>query len=236
MVFHRAKIKPDETKVRLSGTTLDQVKFTKFLGVIIDDKLTFTNHISYIKNKIAKGMGIIIKARKYLNKSTLIQLYNTYIFPYLIYCVEIWGNACDSHLDPIIKLQKKILRIITFSTYTAHTEPLCFVLNTLPFRKLVTQRIGLQMFKYANNFVPISINDLFIKNEHVHEHNTRQRSNLRQPVGKQEYMYRNFSFMGVYIWNHIINKTNINIHSPYHTFKYTLKKHLLHNEMTFRII
>ena len=111
MVFHRSRIKINNQNILLDDSQLEQINFTKFLGVIIDDKLNFINHIAYIKNKISKGLGIIIKARKYLSKKILINLYNTFVLPYLIYCVEIWGNACDTHLDPIIKLQKKLFAL-----------------------------------------------------------------------------------------------------------------------------
>ena len=83
MVFHRAKVK-NHDDVILSNTNLDRVVYTKFLGVIIDDKLNFVNHIAYIKNKISKGMGIIYKARKFLNKSILVNLYNSFVYPYLV--------------------------------------------------------------------------------------------------------------------------------------------------------
>ena len=108
MIFHRARLKHhDNCQVLLGDSALEHVRFTKFLGMIIDEKLNFTNHIAYISNTISKGLGIIYKARKYLNKNVLVNLYNSYVFPYLTYCVEIWGNACDSHLDPLIKLQQK---------------------------------------------------------------------------------------------------------------------------------
>ena len=58
------------------------------------------------------------QAWKYLNKKSLVGLYNSYIYPYLIYCVESWGNIAKCHLDPLLFiLQKKIIRIITFSSY-----------------------------------------------------------------------------------------------------------------------
>ena len=109
MVFHRAKVK-NHDDVILSNTNLDRVVYTKFLGVIIDDKLNFVNHIAYIKNKISKGMGIIYKARKFLNKSILVNLYNSFVYPYLIYCIEVWGNVYNIHLEPLLKLQRKIVR------------------------------------------------------------------------------------------------------------------------------
>ena len=85
MIFHRSRIKNNNHNIEMGNTTLQQVYFTKFLGVIIDDKLNFIHHISYIKNKISKGMGILLKARNYLNKTALINVYTTFIYPYLIY-------------------------------------------------------------------------------------------------------------------------------------------------------
>ena len=53
--------------------------------------------------------GIMFKARDYLNKNCLSNLYHTYIFPYLIYCIEVWGNASHCHLLPLFLTQKKII-------------------------------------------------------------------------------------------------------------------------------
>ena len=108
VIFHRARLKQSNIKIILSNISLERVTFTKFLAIgIIDEKLSFTRHISYIKNKISKAMGIIIKARKYLNKKSLVNLYHSFVFPYLTYCIEIWGNASDIHLDALIKKFKK---------------------------------------------------------------------------------------------------------------------------------
>ena len=112
----------------------------------MDDGLKWTNDISYIKNKIAKGFGIILRARKFFSKKTLLNLYHEFIFPYLIYCVEISGNAANIYLDPLIKLQRKIIGVITFSQYLAHTNhtnDIFVQLQILPFKKLVIHRIGL---------------------------------------------------------------------------------------------
>ena len=78
VIFHRARLKQTKIEINLSNISLKRVSFTKFLGVIIDEKLSFTGHISYIKNKISKAMGIIIKARKYLNRKSLLNLYHAY--------------------------------------------------------------------------------------------------------------------------------------------------------------
>ena len=84
MILHHAKLKSSDTNIPylLSYIILEQVTFIKFLGVIIDNKLTFESHIVYIKNKISKGLGIITKARKHLNRETLLKLYSAF-FPIL---------------------------------------------------------------------------------------------------------------------------------------------------------
>ena len=235
MIFHRARIKWSTitTPLLLNGITLERLSFTKFLGVIIDDKLSFIRHITYIKSKISKGLGILLKARKYLNRKCLLNLYYSFIYPYLTYCVEVWGNTPDTHIDPLIKLQKKVIRIITFSPYLAHTEPLFKELNILPFPKVVIQRIALQMFKFTNKLLPSAISELFISNSAVYKYNTRNKTKLRQCFGKHEYMYRSFKFSAVYIWNALLD--SINTHSSYHTFKKTLKLFLLNNTLSYRL-
>ena len=105
------------------------------------------SYFVYKKNIIAKGFGIILRARNFFNKKTLLNLYRKLIFPYLIYCVVIWGNAASIHLDPLIKLQKKIIRLITLSQYLEHTNALFVKLQFLPFKKLVIHRIRPQMIK-----------------------------------------------------------------------------------------
>ena len=67
MVFHRAKIKTPGTDVIKQNTSIQCVKSTKFLGVIIDNKLRWNDHITYVKNKISKSLGILYKIRRYLN-------------------------------------------------------------------------------------------------------------------------------------------------------------------------
>ena len=112
MVFHRARIKAKDLNVEMQGNNIDCVT-TKYLGIIID-KLKWTSHISYIKNKISKTIGLFYKMRHYLERKAFINLYYSLVLPYLIYCNEVWGNASAVHLEPIIKIQKRAIRTITF--------------------------------------------------------------------------------------------------------------------------
>ena len=168
MVFDRGRKQSGNNLLTLNNKSIGYVKFTKFLGVIIDEQLNWLNHISYVKNKISKGFGIILRAPKFFTKKTLSNLYNVFILPYFLYCVEICGNAADCHILPIITLQKKIIRFITFFPYLAHTKNLFLDTNILPFKKLVIHRIGIQMFKFNLGLSPVALNNLFVRNSNIH--------------------------------------------------------------------
>ena len=160
MVFHRSRRKINNGNILLDTTILSQVTFTKFLGVILDDKLKWTHHISYIKNKISKGMGIILKARKVLKKKVLLQLYHSFVTPYLVYCL---GNASAIHLQPLITTTTKMLELLLFR-HTALIQ--IFYLNismSFPSKKLLFLRIGLQMFRYTYGQLPDALNMFLLR-------------------------------------------------------------------------
>ena len=87
--------------------TLEITRATKFLGVFIDNKLKWTDHIIYIKIKFSTTIGIIHRTRTFLDEITFKNLHHSFVFPFLIYCTEIWGNSATIHLNPIIILQNK---------------------------------------------------------------------------------------------------------------------------------
>ena len=85
------------------------------------------------------------KARRFLSKACLTNLYHTYIYPYLIYCIEVWGIAPKCHLNHILLIQKKIVRIIRYSHYLAHTEIIFKELGILPIENIFIERAGFFM-------------------------------------------------------------------------------------------
>ena len=106
MIFHRSRIKENvSNKVVVDNKELIKVESAKYLGVIIDCKLNWIDHITYVK-KISKCIGIMYKARQFLSKRALLDLYYAYIYPYMTYCIEVWGCASQTQLNCIFLLQK----------------------------------------------------------------------------------------------------------------------------------
>ena len=92
--------------VKIGREIISEVEHTKFLGVIIDNRLNWSFHINSVKRKISKGFGVICKAKRILNKETLVTLYHSFVYPYLQYGIIAWGSTYASYIDPIVKLQK----------------------------------------------------------------------------------------------------------------------------------
>ena len=116
MLFLNKKVIQPNVTIEINGQPITCVTKTKFLGVIIDNKLTWKEHISYICGKVAKGIGIISKIRKYLNRNTLLDLYYSFIYPYLTYCNQVWGLSYQSYMNAVVKLQKELSEL--FQVFT----------------------------------------------------------------------------------------------------------------------
>ena len=93
--------------VSIDGININRVYVTKFLGVHIDSKLNWNEHISVIKTKVAKNVSIMNRVKHCLISSALYSLHCTLILPYLSYCCEICGNTYKSRIHPLYIMQKK---------------------------------------------------------------------------------------------------------------------------------
>ena len=106
MIFHGKRKPYFHTTLRIDGESINEVDKTKIPGVIIDNKLTWTSRITHICGKVARGIGIIPRARKWLNRDSLISLYYSFIYPYFIYCNHVWGTTSKTNIETLTVLQK----------------------------------------------------------------------------------------------------------------------------------
>ena len=104
---------------------LDQKTYIKYLAILIDSNLTWKYHISYITSKISKTIGVIARLRHFVPTSTLLTLYRSFLSPYLLYCLTVWGQAPQIYLNQILVLQKRALRLIYFAPY--RSSAVCFL-------------------------------------------------------------------------------------------------------------
>ena len=112
-VIFAAKNKPlENVTLLLSKKAIQQADHVKYLGVLIDSQLNFGKHIANVVKKVSRITGLMYKIRNFVDNTTLKMIYNSLIYPHLLYGIPIWGNSCQSKIDPLQKLQNKAVRLI----------------------------------------------------------------------------------------------------------------------------
>ena len=194
--------KKPSINIMLSGTSIKIVDDTKFLGVIISSNLNWNKHIDVVLNKISKTTGIISKVRHLLPRFGTRTLYVTLVEPYLSYCNIVWAQSKPTtYLDKIFRTQKKYCRLITFSHFQAHSEPLFRQLSLLNIYQLYQYQLGLFMFQQLRGLTPSPGLFSFVTNASIHDHFTRQHAKLHIKPCRTKKRRMTVVFQGPNLWN-----------------------------------
>ena len=183
-------IKPSKDKLDLSGLKLlingiplgrigigFEEESSKFLGVILDESLTWKQHINYVNKKISKSLFAIKQVKNILNTDSLKTLYFALIQPHINYGILAWGNASTSMLKRTVMLQKRAIRTICKAQYNSHTEPLFKKLEILKIKDQFEYEITLFMNKYRQNKLPYSFDKVFCFNHEIQGRLATRQSN-----------------------------------------------------------
>ena len=189
-----------DLNIKIGNEIIERVN-TNFLGLIIDDDLSWKHHIIKVTSKISKLCGIMVRARHYLPIRTLRTVYNAMVYPYLSYCNVVWASTYPSRLDALYKVQKKILRIITFSKYQQESRQLFVSLQLLNIYELNSHQIGLFMYSYTKGSLPSAFSNYFSMNNSIHEHYTRSSEKLHMKFTRTNYGRFSIKYKGPMIWN-----------------------------------
>ena len=96
----------------------------KYLGLMLDESLTWLSHISMLKAKLRRANGLLAKLRHYTSSELLTTIYNALFELHMRYGCQIWGQTRNQNISDVVKLQKKAVRIINFSDKCTSAKPL----------------------------------------------------------------------------------------------------------------
>jgi exonuclease III len=215
-----------DLNISINGVLLQKVESTKYLGLILDKRLNFKAHINHIHHKIAGWLGIFSKIRHFFPLHLLKKLYYTFIYPHLLYCIEVWGSTYHSLYKSLHILQKKFIRIVTFSDFHAHTKELFNNLEILTVYQLHKYMTGLLMYKIINcnqaGFIQVF-------HSYTNKYSTRLAQNnvLAIDTFKTTKGQQCFSYNGPTIWNMIPFELRDKSNTSISQFKRSYKSYLL---------
>jgi len=200
--YSKRKIPPPPTlAIIIDGLCINQVTSTKFLGIVIDTHLNWKDHILQISKKMAKNIGILRRMRHYLPSNILINLYYTFIFPYLSYCNISWGVNYTRTINCLVVLQKLAIRTVFHVQWGISTKPTFKVNNLLTILDINRLQIGLFMYRYHHKLLPPSFNNYFKLGSSVHHHFTRTALNYRTDFARINPKRFSIKCQGPLVWN-----------------------------------
>ena len=185
--------------------SLERKTYVKYLGVLIDGNLSWKHHINYIFTKISKGIGIIARLRHLVPRTTILNTYRSLIEPYISYGLVAWGQPANAHLNKVVILQKRVLRLMYFSDYTRHSAPLFACSGILPKKIFYFKLVASLLHDIVNCCAPPNISELFTRSEQVRSYSTRfsVAGSLYIKQARTNHQLLSFSRVGAKIWNGI---------------------------------
>ena len=179
MIFHHAqrKISQDMTpKLYLNDHEIELVKNHKFLGILFDTNMTWSDHLWFLSNKINSICGMLNNMKYLLPKHTIKTIYHSLIGSHLSYGLLLWGKKSVQ----LMNLQKKAVRIISRSHYLAHTEPIFKQENILKITDSYKMDCLKIFYKYKTNNLPSAVKNLFRESpERFHSYPTSGQQRLQ---------------------------------------------------------
>ena len=152
-------------------------------------------------------------------------MYYYFAYPYVIYCNQVWGNDYPTVINSLVLIQKKLVRIITWSPYRAHTEPSMYANKMLSVTNINIYLTGIFMYHCVNKETPELFFNFFCTNSDFHDHDTRHAADLYVPYGRLDIRKFNIIIHGANVWNSI--PVQIKNAQSVHVFKQQFRNHLI---------
>ena len=210
----------------INGHKIKQVDKIKFLGVVIDENLSWDDHIKHLENKLLSTIVLIKHVKKFIPTSHHLEIYHSLFVSHLTYGISCWGGACPSKLLKIFTIHKRCIRILfgeklsfdhseyystcartrTYHEHTAvknftleHTKPLFNKNGLLTFQNHYTLRVLVELFKIIKSHSPMPIFQLlkFVPNS--------QHYKLLIPDYSLNLSKNNFVRCASFLWNSCIS-------------------------------
>ena len=216
--FHNNKRKHKPTiNLKLNGIDVEEKEVTKYLGVLIDNKLSWKPHIECVKTKLARGNGMISKIRYYVNDLCLLNLFYSFIQSHVNYNLINWSSTYPSYLNAIDLKIKSAVRMISFKNKYEHSRPLYLKHNILPLNELIKHKKANLLWKICHGYIKRPLSQYFA-------HNIRNPLRFNIPNPNNDLEKNQLIYSSIKYWNSI--PLSIRNTSTLNSFNEKHKKHL----------
>ena len=194
--------------LKLDETTISHnIASIKYLGLIMDSNLNWHDHIDYIASKVSSRLGLLGRIRKYISVDTCKQLHCS-LQPLYEYCTVVWSNADKTHLQRLLRLQKRGARLILKRrTNDCRSSALFKELGWVNLTDRWTSHKCETVYRCLNHFYPSYLSNLFCLNSDVHNYNTRRKNDIHLAKIGSKSGERSFTYKAAKLFNNLSSTT-----------------------------
>ena len=204
--------------LHIDNEHIERVQATKFLGIHIDEHITWEHHINHCKKKLSQGVYAINKSKHILSQKHLKILYYSLVHPYLLYGIRLWGSALKRLIGKLEIAQKKAMRTMTGARYNDPSSPLFKRLSILKLKDLFEQQIKLFMYDFVNKVLPEPLLGIYEYHGDIHGHETRHSTDPKPPNVNTELMRRSYGWHWICILRARTPEMSLRKEQHRHTF------------------
>lgn len=214
---YRIKQLVDNPKITIGKEIINSVSKAKLLGVLVDEKLSWEDHIhDIIIPKVLKGLRMLRSIRPMLTITQMVSLYESLVLPHFDYCSALWGNCGVVLKNRLQKLQNRAARIISRSGYEVRSPEILSALGWCDLETRRRRQKSTLMYKIMNGIAPMYLREMFLSVNEAHHYNLRCSDiNVKVPQPLTDYLKRSLTYNGALLWNSlpsvIRNVNNVNL-------------------------
>ena len=205
VIFHSQSKRSNEfIRIKLGSKPLNRAEYIQYLGILVDSTLSWKPQITELSKKLARTTGMFFKKRHYVTSDTLKLLYYSLFYSFISYGIVVWGLTHPTILDCLFRLQKRVVRAISFKDIYAHSNPLFYKLKLLKLFDIHTLNLLSLVYECQNNQSIQPFDDYFTPLYSVHNYNTRQafKGDIYVPdTNTTQYGKRSARYTGSILWN-----------------------------------
>lgn len=213
----------DFSPIKIDNDIIQRSHKEKYLGIFLDDRLTWTPHIQTIRNKLLCVIGSLRRISSCIPQKVRQMIYNSLVKSKLDYLIEIWGGAAKTNLKPLQIAQNKVIKILFGYDRLTHTQTL--------YRDTkihnIKQTYALNTCTLIKKILDGHIHTKISLTKKTYNHNLRNTDKLELHLPRTEYGKRSILYNGANMYNNLPNDIKEN-----HTmsmFKSKLKQYISEN-------
>ena len=225
MIFS-IKDKPPDLNLVIGNSCIERTNVQKFLGIYIDDKITFSEHTNKISTKLSRGVGVLRKMKQIVPRNVLKQLYYGIIYSKFTYGITCYGSAYQNQIQRLKNLTRRALKLVVNSETL--TPEICKNERLFDYETAYKYFCSINMYRIIqlNHHEFLANKLLSYQTNHSYETRSVHNQTLNLPLFTLSKCQRSFLYKGTQIWN-LLPLQLRTIQDDLNTFKKLLKHHLL---------